>query len=165
MLKIISDLFQSSQDIYNLLGIAGFILSAILWLAIAFKSRRNIKLEIKDYNRLFGRVVQLFIFVQNASSSPICITAFELKGKTASCTCELIPKPIRGKNESLIKTPFFPINLNGHQGYSCFLEFLDFQDTELVPGKTIVLSVHTNRGVVTRSLILSCKSHYLHSSR
>lgn len=153
---------ENTQTVYNLFGILGFALSAFLWLVLFFNSRKNLKIEIKDAHRLNGSVVQFFLFVYNSSSNPICISSFELIGDNASSTCELIPKLIIEGKSSSIFTPSFPINISAHQGFPCFLEFLNCQDIPLEIGKTVVFLIHTNRGEVNKSLILPNTSHYLH---
>ena len=44
--------------------------------------------------------------------------------------------------------------------FTCFLMFLNCQDIELIPGKTVDFEVYTNRKVLKKSLILSQPDHY-----
>ena len=153
-----------SQDIYNLLGIAGFLLSAILFLSQLVTHRSNISLKIYDYKKI-ATIVQIFINIQNNSSASLCIHSFSIINGSKIYLCELIPKKIRGHEETLCLTPMFPLNLAPYQGYQCFLEFLFCEDIQLGPGKTLALKIHTNRGVIDKSVILGNISHYLHTRK
>ena len=59
-----------SQDIYNLLGIAGFLLSAILFLSQLVTHRRNISLKIYDYKKI-ATIVQIFKYPEQFFCEPM----------------------------------------------------------------------------------------------
>ena len=57
----------TTQDIYNILGITGFILSAILSVRAFIKSRESYTIFVIDYEKRAG-VLQLLIAISNNSS-------------------------------------------------------------------------------------------------
>lgn len=153
---------DSIQSLYNLLGITGFLLSAIIWIYTIFQKRCDLFLDIKDYTKVFGRVIQLYLYIQNLSDSPITISGISIAHNNTFFPCELLPKKIRGEGDSLIKTPMFPINLAPHQGILVPFEFLNCQDIALTPYKTLDLEIYTNRKVLRKSLTLVQPDHLLH---
>lgn len=149
------------QAMYNLLGILGFLMSAILFITHLLSRRKKIRIKVHDYTKI-RHVVQLFINLQNYSSSSLCIHSISLINDSSEFPCELLPKAIRESGHQLITTPMFPLNLSPHQGFQCFLEFLFCEDIQLVADKTLVLKIYTNRGVINKSVTLGNISHYLH---
>ena len=118
----------------------------------------------KDYRKYeYEGIVQLFILFQNNSSKPLSISSVAIRRPSEIQTCELVPKPIRGKEPNTLKTPWFPLNLSPHEGVLHCLEFLFCKDIELGLGKTVVFQIHTNRGVVEKAVALDKISYYLHT--
>ncbi len=151
----------SSQWVYNIFGILGFVMSGLIFLIRLFSRRKKIDLQVYDYTK-HSYVIQLFVNIQNNSYSSICIHSISLVNGDSSFSCELIPKKIKGSGDDLIKTPMFPLNLSPRHGFQCFLEFLFCEEIQLAPDKTLDLKIHTNRGVINKSLTLGNTSHYLH---
>lgn len=154
-----------TQNICNILGCISFFGTAYLYFRRWISGRKNLEVSIIDYSKPFGRIAQFFISFQNHSSSPITIQTVSIFHNGNEYPCELIPKKIKGKNESLITTPMFPINLAPAQGYLCYLEFLNCEDIPTSDGKTISLKIHTNRGLIEKSIVLGSTAHYLHIVR
>lgn len=151
-----------TQAIYNLLGILGFVFSGFLWIYTLYRNRTNLDIEIKDYSKAFGHVVQLYLYLQNNSDNPLTISGLSLIHKEKKYLCELLPKKIRKTGDSLIQTPMFPVNLSPQQGVFLPFEFLNCQDIEIVPDKKIVLEIHTNRKKLKKSLTLDQPGTLLH---
>lgn len=152
----------TTQDTYNILGIIGFILSALIWIYTYRKNRVLLDVEIKDYTKVFGRVVQLYLYIQNNSGSPLTISGISIVHNEKKYPCVLLPRKIRGTGEDLIKTPMFPINLSPHEGILLPFEFSNCQDIELALDKTVALEIYTNRKMIEKSLILGRPDHLLH---
>lgn len=144
------------------LAVIGATGSICGWIYFWVTSRKNIELKIFDYTSYHGTIAQLFVHFQNQSHASICIISVGLIFNGYEVCCELIPKKIRGENDSLIKTPMFPINLIGNQGALYFLEFVGFEQIQLTPGSKIVLLINTNHGQIRKSVTLSDTSRYLH---
>lgn len=125
-----------------------------------FRQKKKINVKIIDYSD-YMYTVQLLLLIENQSSLPLVISSISISSDNKNfIPCELIPKKIfKGINSSK-----FPINLQGYQGHQDFFEFLNFQDTPLKEGKNLVLQIYTNRGMITQSLILCNKKHYLNTS-
>lgn len=151
-----------TQFIYNILGILGFILSALMWLYTYIKNRIHLVVEIKDYTKVFQRVVQLYLYIQNNSEKPLTISEISIFHTQKTYPCVLLPKKIRGIGDSLITTPMFPVNLSPHEGILLPFEFLNCQDIELVPDKTVALEIYTNRKMIKKSVTLGQPDHLLH---
>lgn len=147
--------------ILNLMTIFSFIVSAILGTIQIIQSRKRIKIELVDYSKVWN-VVQLYLFIENNSNKPISISSIHLSQSNKTIRCELLPKKIIKKDEFLITTPTFPLNLNPQESSAYFLEFLDCKDIELKKGNLLSLSIYTNRGKVSINLFLPDKSCYLH---
>lgn len=151
-----------TQNVYNLFAILGLILSASLWIYNRYQHRIALKIEIKDYVKALGHVIQFFLYIQNESDSPITISGMALTYKNEKFFCELLPKKIRGTKDSLIKTPMFPINLAPQQGVLLPFEFLNCQDIELTPDKKVDFEIYTNRKLLKKSLTLDQPGYLLH---
>lgn len=153
---------DSFQSVYNIFGVIGFLLSALLWISTWFNNRCKLTLEVKDYTKIFGRVVQIYLYIHNDSGVPITITGLSIAHNNTFYPCELLPKKIRGEGDSLVKTPTFPISLSPHQGILVPFEFLNCQDIALTPYKTFDLEIYTNRKALRKSLTLVQPDHLLH---
>ena len=60
---------------------------------------------------------------------------------------------------------FFPRSCSLRSGGLLFildLEFLKLPDMKLAPGIVVLFQIHTNRGILKKSLTLSDMGHYLH---
>lgn len=126
-----------------------------------YSGRKRISVEIIDFSNPL-RTVQFYLFLQNHSTNPLCISYISLKVGSSYVRCELLQKKIREKSGVLYRTPLFPLNLEANTGISLFIEFLCCLNIELVPGSTVSFEFHTNRGVIKKSLILPQQSRYLH---
>lgn len=164
LLEFLTNLLSadSLQTTYNGFGILGFVLSALLWLCTVLKNRTNLCIEVKDYTKAFGEIVQLYLYIQNQSDSPITISGISIVHYEKKLPCELIPKKIRKTGDDIIYTPHFPINLSPQQGVCFPLEFLNCRDIEVGPDKKVALEIYTNRKVIKESLILSQPNTLLH---
>lgn len=152
----------SRDDITFYLALISSVLSIFSTLHILISSRKNISIEIFDYTKVY-KTVQFFMYVQNKSHLPICISCISIIYDDKKYPCELIPKKIRGTGEELIRTPQFPLNLTPQHGIHSFFEFVNSPDIELTPGKNVDFLIYTNRGVLKKSITLPEKSHYLHN--
>lgn len=152
----------TKENITFLFSVIGFFGTATGWIYYWITTRKKIDITIFDYSSPFGSIAQFFVHFQNQSHSPICIVSIDLVHSSKKICCELIPKKIRGTERDMLKTPMFPINLYGKQGYLCFLEFVNCEHIQLAPGNTVVFLINTNRGQVRKSVILSKTSRYLH---
>lgn len=147
--------------VLDLMTILSFLTSSILFICKVLYSRKKVDFEIIDYVKV-GHVVQLFAFIYNKSSSSISISSICINHDNRYFQCELIPKKIIKREENLITTPPFPLNLNPQESRSCFLEFLYCKEISVKKGNLLSLTIHTNRGKITKDLYLPDKSHYLH---
>lgn len=122
-------------------------------------SRKRINIKILDFNQ-WKHVFQMLIYIQNQSQSSICISCISIIYDDKEYPCELVPKKICGTGENLVCTPDFPLNLTPLFGYHYFLEFVNSPDASLTPGSMMSLLVHTNRGVIKKSVKLDDMAHY-----
>ena len=152
---------DNTQLLINVLSIMAFVMSAFLSVSKFLSECQNISVIIHDYSQPLG-TVQFFIHFQNMASSNISIHSVSIIENSHEYPCELIPKKIREFDSEMLKSTEFPIFLCPDQGYLCFLEFVSCQNIQLVPGKTVVLRIYSNRGQINRSVILGNTSHYLH---
>lgn len=161
-MDIVSEIMHHADIITFTLALIGFVGTVSGWIYFWLTTKRNIDLELFDYGVLGGSIAQFFIHFQNQSHFPICIISVSLLHDNSEICCELIPMKVRSIGEDLLRTPSFPINLVGRQGYLCFLEFAGCGQIQLAPGNKVALSINTNRGRIRRSVTLSNTSHYLH---
>ena len=153
--------YLTKENITFLLALLGSIGAVIQAFLHFLSTRKKIEIQIVDY-RAVQKVIQFFIHVQNQSRSPICISSISICYDKNEIYCELIPKKIRGKEETLICTPMFPLNHAPLQGGLYFFEFINCPETSLISGKTFDFVIYTNRGPIKKSVILGEQSHYLH---
>ncbi len=148
------------QDIYNILSIIGFILSAGITIHTWRKSRECYHISVIDYE-VHHSVFQLLIAISNCSSNPLVIHTISCGG----IDCELEPKPIRGKPGSFgfEATPRFPLCIEAYGCHYAYLEFVDYPHTSPTPGTNLTLEIHSTRKQVQKTLLLGDKSHYLHT--
>lgn len=151
----------TKENITFVLAVVGSLGTIFNFVYAYFSSRRHIDMHILDYSS-YLHVVQFFIYIQNQSRSPICISCISLQLDGQEISCELIPKKIRGNDPNLICTPFFPLNLSPLMGVQHFFEFVNCPDISLASGKKISFAIYTNRGVIKKSVTLGNTSRYLH---
>ena len=151
------------QYVYNCMAVIAFIGCAILYIFSFLRSRRKIVFSIIDYRKSFEHVCSFFCYIHNPSSLPLCVKSISICQNGKLYRCELTPKLIRGKDEGLLKSPAFPLNLSAKEGAMYFLEFLFCEDIELDRGKKVDFQVHTNRGVIKLNAVLGNISYYLHT--
>lgn len=154
------------QIVLNLISVLAFGMSAATWIFTIIKNRKNLSMEIIDY-RKYTKSAHFYVCVTNKSQSPISITSIKIPNISS---CVLEPRVVRefidSKTKTItdkIKTPAFPINLQGKEGLNCYLEFLAFQETSLFQGKIIDFEIYTNRGLIKKSIVLGSTERYLHS--
>ena len=154
------------QIVLNIISVLAFGMSAATWIFTIIKNRKNLSIEIIDYLK-YVKSAHFYVCIQNNSSSAISITSIKIPN-ISSCTLE--PKIVKEftdtKTKTItdkIKTPAFPINLQGKEGLNCYLEFPNFQKTSLIQGKMIEFEIYTNRGLIKKSIILGSTERYLHS--
>lgn len=146
--------------VLSLLSIIGLISS---WVYFWITTRRNVTVMILDYVYYSANdVAQLVVELQNLSRAPISISAVSWEYQNTHHSCELFPKIIQNLAPVERLTPQFPLNLSPCQGILCYLEFLDFPDIQLTPGKTVDLEVYSNRGPIRKSIPLPQPAYYLH---
>ena len=150
-----------SQYIYNILSILAFLMSSFLFICRLIASRKDISIKVIDYATR-SSVAQLFILFQNNSSTSITIHSLSIFVDGKEYFCDLVPKPVYKNEFRFLQTPMFPLNLSPKEGVLHFLEFLLFQDNQLSPGKKVVVKICTNRGPLSKSVVLGNTSHYLH---
>ena len=157
------ELFKSitSQDIYNILGILGFLLSASMAILTFLRSQENYSIDVIDYANRHSDIVQFLVIITNKSSSPLTISSITYEGTV----CELEPKKIRGKYQQFgfVSTPFFPICLDPHCSRYIYLEFLDMPYIPLSRGTTVNFQIQSTRKQAHKVLLLGDISHYLHN--
>lgn len=153
-----------SNLILDLMTIFSFIVSAILGTIQIIQSRRKVKIEVIDYEKIWG-VAQFFVFIHNPSNKPISISSICICHFDKEIRCELIPKKILKIDDRIITTPVFPLNLNPQESLSYFLEFLDCEDISLKKENLLSLAIYTNRGKIRINQYLSDKSCYLHKKQ
>lgn len=154
--------YLTKDNLTFFMSVIGFIGTIYGSIRVFYIGRKRIDCEIIDHVKLQSNIVQFFIYVNNSSSNPLCISYISLVYDDVSVRCELLQKKTRLLGGILYRTPLFPLNLAPHVGTICFLEFLKCPDIELAPDKTVVLEFHTNRGMIKKSLILPQPAHYLH---
>lgn len=152
----------SKEHITFLIAVAGFFMSALSWLKEFWQKRNAIDLVIIDYANPKRSIVQFYLQFQNKSSMPASVSMIEVESKGNDYSCELEPKLIKETRSVRILTPQFPLSLPPMAFYSCYLEFLGVPNTQLGPGTVVSFRIHTSRGILRKSLTLSCKGHYLH---
>ena len=163
-MKTIQDLiipYFSRENITFLLALFGSIGTALQAFFHFLSARKKVKIQILDSRYVF-QVAQFFIYIQNQSNSPICISSISICYDEKELFCELIPKKIRGKDDLLICSPMFPLNLMPLQGGLYFFEFINCPKISLEPGRTLDFVIYTNRGPLKKSVTLGKPSHYLH---
>ena len=153
--------FFTRENITFILAVIGSLGTIFNFAYTYFSSRRRIDMQILDYSSHLN-VVQFFMYIQNQSRSPICISCISLQLDDKEISCELIPKKIRGNDTNLICTPSFPLNLSSLMGVQYFFEFVNCPDISLASGKTISFVIYTNRGALKKSVKLGDTSRYLH---
>ncbi len=153
------------QIILNIISVLAFVMSAATWIFTIIKNRKNLSIEIIDY-RNYAKSAHFYICVTNNSQTPISITSINIPNISS---CILEPKIVKEFTDTTaktttdkIKTPAFPINLQGKEGLNCYLQFPDFQKTSLFQGKKVDFEIYTNRGLINKSIILGCTGRYLH---
>ena len=162
MLKTFADFIIANQsDITFILALIGSIGSICGWIYTFITTRKRIEIDIVDYSAL-RNVAQFFINIQNKSFSPICINSISFLYDGNYVHCELIPKKIRGRDNELLCTPMFPLNLSPRQGCLHFFEFVNCPNISLDSDKKVSFVIHTNRGPIKTSVILGDTSRYLH---
>ena len=146
------------QDIYNILSIIGFILSAGITIHTWRKSRECYHISVIDYE-VHHSVFQLLIAISNCSSNPLVIHTISCGG----IDCELEPKPIRGKPGSFgfEATPRFPLCIEAYGCHYAYLEFVDPPRTPLDRGTTVSFEIQTTFRLVRKTVTLPSRSHYL----
>ena len=146
----------------DIISILAFFMSLITWISNYLSHRVIMSFEIKDHAKR-QNVVQLYLYIQNDSDSPITISGISILNDSQKHPCEYFPKIIREHNhEVIIQTPYFPLNFAAHQAACFAFEFLACQDIELVPGKTLDLEIYTNRKILSKSLVLPPEDNILH---
>lgn len=138
-----------------------FLMSAIMWGYQWYQHRVRIDINVIDYMKI-GNVVQFFVFIHNRSERVCPVYSIQLLSRSF-ITCELESKPIKERNNHLITTASFPINLSPLESRSVYLEFVDCPDIQLAPGKEVTFQIHTMRGPVSKIVLLGDISHYLHT--
>ena len=148
--------------ILDIVSILAFIMTLITWIYNFLNRRINAEIEIKDFAKHWD-VVQLYLYIQNNSSSPFTISGVSVISNSDKHPCESLPKIIRTRNdEVVIRTPYFHVNFSAHQGQCLALEFLHCPDIELAPGKTVELEIYTNRKILRKSLTAPQPDRILH---
>lgn len=149
------------QLFLNILTILAFIMSAITWIVTALRHSIFLTVELKDYAKWFNNVVQLFLYIQNNSASPITVSGISILYDGKKFPCELVPKKLRTEDGIVTRsTPMFPLNFAGLQGTMYFFEFVNCPDIELAQGKTIDFEIYTNRGRLKKSVTLGPQDRY-----
>ena len=151
------------ENITFLLACIGSLGTLTTGLLAFLRGRKNLSIEIIDYSEYKKHIVTLYLFLENRSSNPLCISSICLKSGEHFVYCELLEMKIisMAGSDILYLSPRFPLNLSPHVGYPYFIQFLECQDIALTPGKTIFLEFHTNRGVISKSLLLPDPARYL----
>lgn len=151
----------ASQDIYNILGILGFLLSASMAILALLRSREDYSIDVIDYANRNTDIVQFLIIITNKSSSPLAISSITYEGTV----CELEPKKIRGEYQhfGFVSTPFFPVCIDPHSCRYIYLEFLDMPYIPLSRGTTVNFQIQSTRKLAHKTVLLGEISHYLHS--
>ena len=148
--------------ILDIISILAFVMTLITWIYNFLNRRINAEVKIKDFAKRWD-VVQLYLYIQNNSSSPFTISGVSVISNQDKHPCESLPKIIRTRNdEVVIRTPYFPVNFSAHQGQCLALEFLHCPDIELAPGKTVELEIYTNRKTLKKSLTVPQPDRILH---
>lgn len=162
MEKIIEFLINpnSTQNIYNLMAIIGFFLSAMLSLRLFIQSRKNVHIEIIDCQRING-YLQLFVYIQNKSSMPLYVSSIQVIATPNNKPCHLMPKPLENATNKNLITTAFPINFTASEGRNLVLEFPDCSDIELGLDTLVDFQVCSNRGALIVSSIPLRMDRYL----
>ena len=151
----------TSQDIYNILGILGFLLSASMAIFAFLRSRENYSVDVIDYANRHSDIVQFLIIITNKSSSPLAISSITYEG----AICEIEPKKIRGEYQhfGFASTAAFPVCIDSHGCTYVYLEFLDVPYIPLSRGTAANFQIQSTRKLAHKTVLLGDKSHYLHS--
>lgn len=142
----------SIQDIYNLLGTAGFIFSAFLCLRTLFLSRTNFSMKITE-TLIVRDKVNLYIEFINHSSLPVAITAIYLIHNDKKILCRSVPQVItRDKlreGDYLQLYPIYslglPVNLQSFGATSGYVLFVTEEFVLPPDAKELTFQVCTNR--------------------
>ena len=146
------------ENLVDLAGILGFILS--LWLAIYgwLRRREKFQIHVVDYAD-FGGSTRFFWIIQNDSSCPLVIREVYFDG----VVCELCPKKIRGEPGAWngVTTPSFPIRVPPHDAEAVYLEFVGCEHSPLAAGTLVSFQIQTTSQSGLKTVLLGNKSHYL----
>ena len=163
LLSMCYNVFMSKENITFILAIIGSVGAMISGFRAFWLSRVNLNLKIDDCKRI-NHVTQFFILFENKSTNPISISEVAIAHDGKLFPCDLLCKKIRSTDAGfLYHTPRFPLNIPGATSQLHFLEFVEAPQIDLTPGKTVVLSLGTNRGRIVKTLSLPPPGRYLHS--
>lgn len=149
------------QNFLNFISIAAFIMSLTTWIMTAIQQSIRISVEVKDYSKPYGKIIQLYLYIQNNSKKPFTISGISLIHDKRKYPCKLLPSSIIEKGDIKIYTPLFPINFAAYQGVLLPFEFLDCSDIPLGPNKKIEIEICTNLKVIKRFLTLDQPDYLL----
>ena len=149
------------QDVYNVLGVLGFLLSALLFVLGILKSRERYTVCVIDHAMRTDTIMQLLVSITNQSDRPLVITSISC----GQSTCELEPKKIRGNPGQIgfAASARFPLCVPPQGCSYAYLEFQDYQHTPAAPGINLTLEIHSTHKVELKTVSLGNISRYLHT--
>ena len=153
----------TQDNITFLIAVASFLITTVHVLASLIKSLESYSVDVIDYVKRTGRVVQFLVCVSNLSDMPLTVISIDF----SVATCELHPKAIRNNPGAwnFQKTAEFPLCISPHSCQYAYLEFLDgdFQHMQLCRGTAVTFRIRSTRHLGQKSIILGDTSHYLHT--
>ena len=144
------------------IAVLGFAMSSLSWLRELWLRRNRIDLTVIDYTQV-RNVTQFYLSLRNKSTLPASIAKISVKMDGVWVDCKLEPKPIKESRWYTAMTPCFPISVPSLSFYALYVEFLPEKSIPLARGKEVCFQIHTSRGILTKSLSLGDKAHYLRS--
>lgn len=159
-MKTIINTLITRENVTFLLACIGSIGTILNAIKSFLNNRKKLNVEIIDYANKDSDA-KFFLYIQNQSSAPICISAIYLTAGTKKVRCELLRKRAQSFNGILYRTPLFPLNIPPQVGVVHFLVFSACPDVLLASGNIVSFEFLTNRGPINKSLTLQDPSYYL----
>lgn len=141
-----------------IISIIAIIISIIDVTLNLIRYRKNIELSIKTYriSNLKGAYFYIcYIQIVNNSKIPIAIKGISCNGCNVPSKPYLVAEYTKRKGKEIVsydevKTIQFPINLDGLQGYSGYIEF---KNKEKLDMQKVKFTIYTNRGTINNPKI------------
>ena len=133
---------MSLAFLVDLVGILGFVLSVVKIIYDFIRSHEHIRCELIDW-RHSSAGSKLYVTLANRSSSPVSVVRVSFGKGLFVSSCSLESQPVPGSLSPRCVTPDFPVSLQPFSAAAVYLYFPHGVDTDLQPGRSVRLTVHT----------------------